>query len=51
MTAANICMEQELQDIWDSVEKEVQDAIEFSKAAPYPDPDEFFRMDTMMAVN
>lgn len=51
MTAANICVEQELQDIWNSVEKEVQDAIEFSKAAPYPDPDEFFRMDTMMAVD
>ena len=43
-------MEEELQDIWSSVEKEIQDAITFSRTAPYPDPEEFFGMDTMMAV-
>ena len=35
--------------IRESVEKEVMDAIEYSRNAPYPDPSEFFCDDVMLA--
>lgn len=41
--------EEELAAVREAVEKEVLDAIEYSRNAPYPDPSEFFCDDVMLA--
>lgn len=49
LTASGKCSESELASIRSGVEVEVADAIAFSKAAPYPDPQEFFKEEVMLA--
>ena len=41
--------EEELATVREAVEKEVLDAIEYSRNAPYPDPSQFFCDDVMLA--
>lgn len=50
LTEAGVCAENELEAVRRSVEREVLDAIEYSKAADYPDPDEFFDAEVMLAA-
>ncbi|MDE6994046.1 MAG: thiamine pyrophosphate-dependent dehydrogenase E1 component subunit alpha [Lachnospiraceae bacterium] len=50
LTNAAISSDEELAAIRTEVEQEVQDAIEYSKTAPYPDCGEFFRDDVMLAA-
>ena len=49
LVATGNSTEEELAAIRESVEKEVMDAIEYSRNAPYPDPSEFFCDDVMLA--
>ena len=50
LTNAAFSSDEELAAIRTEVEQEVQDAIEYSKTAPYPDCGEFFRDDVMLAA-
>lgn len=49
LTETGICTAAELEEIRSSVEREVLDAIAFSKTAAYPDPAEFFKPEVMLA--
>jgi len=42
LTAQGLLTEEKIKEIWDKVNKQVEEAVEFAESSPFPDPDDAF---------